>query len=85
MIPLLGKGLEILAKVAIIPIRPNWDPSADGGIEFLGIFFPLLEGIVLEELLVEFPTDLGDDDLLGVGGTLNGNPLGCQPCLELLA
>jgi len=61
------------------------DAPADGGIEILGILFPLLERVVLEELLIKLPADLRDNDLLGVGGVFDGHPLGGQPCLEFLA
>ena len=85
MIPTFGKGLKFFTQVAIIPIGSDGDTTTDGGIKLTGVLLPLLEGVVLEELLVEIPTDLGNNDLLGVRGVLNGYAILLKPRLKLLA
>ena len=48
------------------------------------MFLPLLERVVLEELLIELPANLRDNDLFGVCRVLNWNPPLLQPGFEFL-
>jgi hypothetical protein len=94
MVALFGQGLEFLPEITVIPVGADRNASANGGIELTRMFFPLLERVVLEELLVQLPANLRDDDFLGVCRVLNWNPLlssqdsnssrGALPAQELL-
>ena len=39
----------------------------------------MLEGVVFKKLLVEFPADLGEDDLFGVGRVGDRDAVGGEP------
>ena len=83
MVALFGNGLKVFPEVTVVAVGSNRYAATDGSVEILGVFLPLLEGVVLKELLVELPANLGNDDFLGVSGMLNGDSLGFQPGLEL--
>ena len=85
VVAFLGECLKFLSQVAVVAVGTDRDASADGGIQILGMPLPLLEGVVLEELFVELPANLGNDDLLGIGGVFDGDALGGKPCLKLIA
>ena len=85
MVALFGQGLEFLPEITVIPVGADRNASANGGIELTRMFFPLLERVVLEELLVQLPANLRDDNFFGVCRVLNRNPLLLQPGFEFLS
>ena len=81
----LGQCLEFLAQVAVVAVGADGDAAADAGVEVLGMALPLFQGVALEEFFIQLPADLGNDDLLGVGGVFDRHPLFREPGLHLLA
>lgn len=69
----------------MIPIGANRDAATAARVEITRVSLPLFLGASLEELLIEFPTNLRNHDLFRVLRMLDRNPVGHQPGLHFLA
>ena len=80
----LRNRLELFPKVTVVAVRADGNAGANRGIQLRGALAPLLLRVALEEEFIEFPTDLRDDDFLGVGGVRDRDADFFQVGLELL-